>query len=458
MKKIGKFKKGAASFYIVAISTLILVIIAASFAAVIISEVTRTSNDDLAQSAYDSALAGVEDAKLAYYNYQKCKESGASGKNITVNVEDGVSCEEIVALVEQANTQANEGGEELNCDMVAQILGRKYKDENNNAVGVLVQESSGAANNMQQYYTCTTLTTERYDVVDELNGNNPTKVIRAKFADGVGADQITGIKVSWQLTDRLTSVKTNNFSGDGGIFEKESSLPPVISVGLVQTGSEFSLDSFEKTVGNQTNRGMVYLVPTDGDVQDSDYYSKEAIASRHITSEVGKGFLKSNDKVTRNLPYAINCEGSGDQVYACSAIIDLPAPIGGGGRNNDTFIVTLSLPYASTSTKVSLEYLCNEGACPGPEEGTADGKKTYSVVKTKDTQITIDSTGRANDLYRRVETILEPSETAFPYPLYAIELLGTDENGFSLVKDLSPTCEWNLGDATGPKGLCKDTD
>ena len=67
-----KFKEGAASFYIVAISTLILVIVAASFAAVIISEVTRTSNDDLAQSAYDAALAGVEDAKLAYYNYQKC--------------------------------------------------------------------------------------------------------------------------------------------------------------------------------------------------------------------------------------------------------------------------------------------------------------------------------------------------------------------------------------------------
>ena len=59
-----KFKKGAASFYIVAISTLILVIIAASFAAVIISEMARTSNDDLAQSAYDSALAGVEDGSI----------------------------------------------------------------------------------------------------------------------------------------------------------------------------------------------------------------------------------------------------------------------------------------------------------------------------------------------------------------------------------------------------------
>ena len=66
------FKKGAASFYIVAFSTLILMIIATSFAAIIISEITRTTNDDLSQSAYDSAMAGVEDAKLAFYNYQNC--------------------------------------------------------------------------------------------------------------------------------------------------------------------------------------------------------------------------------------------------------------------------------------------------------------------------------------------------------------------------------------------------
>ena len=52
-----KFKKGAASFYIVAFSTLILLIVATSFAAVIISEITRTSNDDLSQSAYDSSMA-----------------------------------------------------------------------------------------------------------------------------------------------------------------------------------------------------------------------------------------------------------------------------------------------------------------------------------------------------------------------------------------------------------------
>ena len=67
-------KEGAASFYVVAFSTLVLMIIATSFAAIIISEVTRTMNDDLSQSAYDSAMAGIEDAKLAFYNYQNCHQ------------------------------------------------------------------------------------------------------------------------------------------------------------------------------------------------------------------------------------------------------------------------------------------------------------------------------------------------------------------------------------------------
>ena len=75
------FKKGAASFYIVAFSTLLLVIIATSFALVITSEIARTSNDDLSQSAYDSALAGVEDAKVAFSNYRRCEEAAGHAED-----------------------------------------------------------------------------------------------------------------------------------------------------------------------------------------------------------------------------------------------------------------------------------------------------------------------------------------------------------------------------------------
>ena len=103
-----QYKKGAASFYIVAFSTLILMIVAISFAAVIISEVERTSNDDLSQSAYDSALAGIEDAKMAYYNYLNCKDK------------DGDNCKLINTLM---NDDTERDADD--CNMVWEMLGRK---------------------------------------------------------------------------------------------------------------------------------------------------------------------------------------------------------------------------------------------------------------------------------------------------------------------------------------------
>ena len=136
-------KEGAASFYVVAFSTLILMIIATSFAAIIISEVTRTMNDDLSQSAYDSAMAGIEDAKLAFHNYQNCLSQQNDGNG-------GVTerCAEIMRLMNGDDFDSEE------CDMVAKMIERRGED------GVIIEESNtnNVGNNMQQAYTCVTMT------------------------------------------------------------------------------------------------------------------------------------------------------------------------------------------------------------------------------------------------------------------------------------------------------------
>lgn len=426
MKKMKKFKKGAASFYIVAISTLILVIIAASFAAVIISEITRTSNDDLAQSAYDSALAGVEDAKLAYYNYQSCLENNVEG------------CSDIIAWFDKAN---NPNDEENKCDMVADVLGRSKTDN-----GVLVQEETGGAgNNMQQFYTCVVVKTVLEDYRTTLTSGSPTKVMRAKFEDGVSASDISAIRVSWQGDKNTAAALYSDFS-DNGIFSTDAPLPPVLSVGLIQTAKTFSLSDFDMTQGETTDRGTVYLVP----VGKSNGEDTEKIANggegKYIWAWNGaynkinsRGFLKSNDKTTTNLPYVIYCDGD---EFACSATIELPGPVN-GIRSDETFMIALSMPYAESSTDVRLEF-CKSDSCFNvitDEEITSETEST--VASLKNVQISIDSTGRANDLYRRVETYLDAADTANPYPLYAIQLLGGE--GDSLAKkNLSPTTEWNF--------------
>ena len=169
-----KTKKGATSFYIVAFSTLILVIIAASFTAVILSEMTRSANDDLAQSAYDSALAGVEDAKLALYNYQKCLAEGATAEG--ANLGDGVnSCQDVMSLMEEPS-----------CDMVAKILGRIAPDASGE---VLIEEqvsdengTSSSSNNLLQAYTCVKVSGVAKSYKSTLSGSD-AKVVRVKLAD-----------------------------------------------------------------------------------------------------------------------------------------------------------------------------------------------------------------------------------------------------------------------------------
>ena len=60
-----KTKKGMASLYLVAFTTLLLGVLTMSFVRVMVTESKESSNSDLSQSAYDSALAGIEDAKTA---------------------------------------------------------------------------------------------------------------------------------------------------------------------------------------------------------------------------------------------------------------------------------------------------------------------------------------------------------------------------------------------------------
>ena len=461
MKRFGKFKKGAASFYIVAISTLILVIIAASFAAVIISEVTRTSNDDLAQSAYDSALAGIEDAKLAYYNYQNCK-NGA-----TYSDGAGFTCTELTEWVEKGKLP---GG--INeCDMVAKTLGRVERDASVDE-GVLVQESVN--NNMQQYYTCVTMTNETKDVLGYVTETNPAYTVRVKFADGVSTNAIKKVRVSWH-SDEDGSQKEFQYENfvDNGIFGDQVAKPAVISVGMVQTSGTFGLSDFDVTQGDRTDRGTVYLVPV-GVTDDISEETAKHIASgkekntenksntydgawdggkniiKNTVNGINNGFLKSNDKTVKNLPYAVFCNKEGND-FACSAEIEIPGPVVGENsedvRSEETFIFAITLPYGGPSTHFSLEFFCGDNEVCSSET-IAGGAEEETVSSNRaildGVQVKIDSTGRANDLYRRVETRLQPGEVPFPYPLYAIQVLGDNNDDSLIQKDLSPISEWNF--------------
>ena len=434
-----KFKKGAASFYIVAFSTLILLIVATSFAAIIISEITRTSNDDLSQSAYDSALAGVEDAKLAYFNYQKCIAENGGG-----------DCANIVGWIE---SQA----EQQSCDMVAKILGRNSTDEEGGVI-VLQESNTDVSNNMQQAYTCVKMQTILKDYRSTLSSANQFKVIKTKFdepGENNVASSVDRIKISWYETAAGNYHYTNINNNGNVVFpragEEETAAPPTISVALVQTTENYNLNDFDLTVGDRTDRGMIYLVPSN-QVRSGDGEKTYRATSWDGTNKTNiiekEAFLKSNNKTAVNLPYVVYCDPASTMEFACSATIWLPEPIG-GDRNKDTFIFVVGLPYGKPNTDFAMEFLCRSGSVCGTEIINSEGDTEIidpGQAYLDGVQVRVDSTGRANDLYRRVEVRLE-SEANSSYlslmgPLNLIDNTGSGAN--TLEKKEAVIKEWNF--------------
>ena len=449
MKKTFKlksdFKKGAASFYIVAFSTLILLIVATSFAMVIISEIDRTTNEDLSQSAYDSALAGIEDAKLAYYSYQNCVATGQSDAN----------CAKIVDLIENNPS----------CKMVSEILGRNDGDE-----GTTIQETN-TDNRMQQAYTCVQIRTILEDYRSTLSSSNQMRVIPAKFADSDDtnvnvADKIEKIRISW-YTNSGEEYRYTNFLGDKVQFPTIStaplSVPPTISVAMLQTANDFKMSDFDVTVGDQTDRGMVYLVPTSRSVSNTDTSKSSNWDDGNKTNNIGQeAFLSSNDKTKTNLPYTVSCQSSTETEFACSATITLPRPLSGADgnsvRNPDTFYFIVSLPYGGPATDFSMEFFCENGTkCATSKGSTANGSEAWasnnasgasdiSRAYLDSVQIGIDSTGRANDLFRRLETRFDSAaDSSYLSLMGPLELQRPNDNSNkSLEKNYTVKSEWNF--------------
>lgn len=437
-----RFKQGAASFYVIAFSTLVLMIVVASFTALVVAQITRSSNDDLAQSAYDSALAGVEDAKLAFYNYQACLAQGVKTGSVPVKGQKNLSCENIVWLMENSNEKSGYNTLRDNnidpCDVVPMILGRDITEN-----GVAINE--GSENNMQQYYTCVQINAVLPDYRGTLSAANPMKAIRPTFA-GASAGDIETIRVSWGLLDyaqkkpwQESSQKIdfqNTGNGDAN--------PPAIAFALVQASGKnggFKMEDFmkaeDKDKDYKTNRGMVYLIPSNNGFTD-----------------LGAGvFVKSNNKIPKNEPYTVACKGVNG--YECSVLLTLPKTADGDGeRGADNFIVATMLAYGA-STDFALEFFCgNDTPCGsvtedvGEDEEVDAGRASLSGV-----QISVDSTGRANDLFRRVEARLEGSDSFAMSIMGPLELTGGDsgssDNNAALKKDLTVNCEYNFGPVTG---------
>ena len=459
-----KTKKGAASIYIVIFTTTLLGIIALGFVRIMIAESARNSNYSLSQSAYNSALAGIEDAKIVLLNYQSCLNGGKSSDK----------CKKIEDYFKKKDNALEAA---KSCDIVGNILhGDAF--EGTNEVPIIAGDAY-SDNAVDQAYTCVKLSMYTEDFLATLNSKNPTKLIPLRSEDQDSQNSINRIQIQWfddqnyrDVTNGDGNEIKSNYTGfwkEGGKSDLEGSLtsnvgsyandvvdysesntftenslvPPVIQATVIQTGLKFTMDQFYSRDGDNTNRGTLMLRPTSSD----DVKTALKIDDKNNHSNVlPKNALAYSANKSFNTPIDVKCS-PGDASwgsYACSADITIPKPVGGGDRNPSTSFLVLNLPYGGPQTNFSVRMF----SCQNVDSPINDSTNC-SIVYFAGVQPMVDSTGRANDLFRRVESRIELVDTNFPIANYALAMTNP-KNKEGIVKDFYVTtgCQYSSSELT----------
>lgn len=381
-------EKGAVSIFVVIFAMLLITVITVSFLRLMMIDQRQASDNDLSQSAYDSAQAGIEDAKRALLRYQQiCTSSPSSCSSLSdqfVQAYDTKNCNaalrfgDVVKLGDVNGGTATQPGE------------------------VFVQQSTnGSDKALNQAYTCVLVQLETDDYVW------PIKSGESQLVPLVGKTDYDTVTVRWYDKDNQTStdgsVTLPGISGTHPFVAQSAwsaNTPAVMKAQLVQFGTSFKLSSFDFVSGGDSNTNSVYLYPTSGVGATAADFTALDTRANSATDE------PDADNAT-DTAHPINCLSNiSSGGYACSMSLKLPNPINGGSR---TAFLRLTPFYNAANVQVVLSN--------GVPNATGN-----NIVKFKNVEPIIDSTGRANDVFRRVESRVNLYNTDFPYPDATIDI------------------------------------
>lgn len=385
-------QEGAVSLFVVIFATLLITIVTVGFIQLMLRDQQQATSTDLSQSAYDSALAGVEDAKRLLLLDQACRNGTAAS---TVN------CAAITAALTPAP-----GESQTSCDTLSQA---GIVSETNGET-IIQQSTSDTAAVLDQAYTCVRVGVNTGDYKGGVDVNQ-SDIIPLK---GVGT--FDSIELSWFSREDV-STETDEISfpttGAGTSLPPEGTewpdtTPPLLRTQLMQMGGGFKLTDFDDSQPDRhSNTNTLFLYPS----------ATVGLAT--------KDFMLDARRSPSNAPQQILCNDSFlEGEYSCKVTITLPQPIDGNIANRNAYLRLTSL-YNGAHYSIKLK------------NGNQD-------VQFNGVQPSVDSTGRANDLFRRVEARVELVGD-FTYPEAAIDMEGdlcknfvvtNEEDGFKE----SPTC------------------
>lgn len=385
---------GAVSLFIVVFACLTVTIITVGFVSVMIRGQQQATDTDLANSAYDSAIAGVEDAKRLTLLYRDCDNKGI--------LDSDPSCQAIRDAVEDED-----------CDSVQQGLGIGTTEE----VLVKSSEDDSTSEQLNQAYTCVTIDYTPDDYVGEMQ-QDTTRLIELR-----GTGSYNAVRISWHLragNDTTTPgsmatptapLSTADKDLPASTYTWQETTPAIMRAQFIQTKTAgFTLAQFNDTPDAGRNSSAVFLYPNIVSTANAGWPDSVNLLAADPAL--------STNPTTPKEPSTIRCrqDSYADGDYACSALITLPNPKGGASRANA--YLALSSFYNDADFRIELV--------------NASGAN----VSFNGVQPAIDSTGRANDLFRRVDARIEFTSD-LSYPNAALDLADTLCKTFAVTDNAS---------------------
>lgn len=367
---IRKHELGGVSIFIVIFTALLLTVVTTSFVQLMIRNQQQATNNDLSQSAYDAALAGVEDAKRALVRLSQCEGDTSSACNNLRNTfrSNSQECE----FLQSANVTTFEDGE------------------------VIVGDPD-----LNQAYTCVKVQLESQDVTGDLSANSGSKVIQLKAVNNRPIDKV---RISWfsdKDADSQPLVQTDplfeSLPADAAWSEQT---PSLLRAQLIQfRRGNISLNDFNPSETNSTTNALTAFLYPNVDVPDGGPTPPPTDGSAFWTSDVRLGADDNN----RNIPNPVTCDPDNGDSYYCSVTLTLPNPENGNRGNREAYLQLAAL-YNATHFKVELLNRDND------------------IIPFDGQQAVVDSTGRASALFRRVSARVSVKTPPLNFPDAALSL------------------------------------
>lgn len=305
---IQKVKKqyGGVSLFVVVFAAILFSVIVLSFVSVMTKELQRSSDNELAQSAYDSARSGIEDAKRVLV---RCLQEPASSACAAIDARE--------------------------CDTVAraQIANTNRRDE------VPIKNGSSVNNgvDVNQAYTCLKMSRDTPDFLGSTSSHDGMLSVPLK-----AAANFNKVRIEWQrqgsgsdaVSFNNSASCSTNTANDLCVRSSWGNMPALMRAQFILPDSSFTLSSLNDPAVN--NSYMLRPIGLAGSVSS-------------ITGGANSVARDTINSTTSKTVYGVNCDIN--RTYICAVDISLPKAV---SVDSSVSLLRLKSMYRGADIRVTL--------------------------------------------------------------------------------------------------------